>query len=430
METLIPKLGSTALIIDIILATIFILFIGYYLFKNKKNVKMERIAFPLLYAFLYRGDFGIERMKRFAQKHKEAIKIFGYCSIGFGFFGMILAVLMIAYVVYSLVTAPQVQAVAPFLPFVDIPVLGYISFTHWILTIFLIVLVHEAAHALVILSNGLKLKNTGFGLFAIFVPFLPAAFVEPDEKQIEKQSDVIQYSISAAGPMANFVLLIPLLLISLLIINPIESKITDTNGVAFDVLQNESYPMYAAGIENGTVILGIDGKVITDKNVLSDELVYVHPGQNVTFLLLNKSDSNNNSLINNNGSELNPKAYNKTLTLVANPNDARSGFMGITNIHDNVLIKEGAKPYSGLFSWFKGLIILMTEITLSLGIINLFPASITDGGRMFNIALNRVSPNKKWNKRVILFLALVFIGIILFSFITYFTGNPFALFFK
>lgn len=413
LEQFISKLGNNPFTWDIILALIFLALMAIFLVKNKKNVKLEKMAFPLLYAILYRGKFGINWMEKYAKKHKEAIKLFGLISIGIGFIGMIAATLLIIYVAYQLIFQPQAASVAPFLPFVEVPVLGYISFSHWIITIFIIVIVHEGAHGIVSLAHGLKVRNTGFGLFAIFIPFLPAAFVEPDEEKIKKSSDVAQYSIFAAGPMSNFVLMIPLWLIFILLLNPIEANITEDVGFSFAVLENETYPAYLAELPSNVPFNQINGEEQLSSSEFFRELTWSKPGQNLTIGYFNKTS--------------NQLDYEYTMKLIESPDNPNSGFLGIYGLYDFYEIKDFAKPYASFFSWLKGLLLLLFEITFSLGLINLFPAMFTDGGRMFSLALDKISKNKKRNQKIISGLGLFFLILILFAFITHFTGNPFSL---
>lgn len=410
---LFSKFGNNSFTWDVILAIIFLLFVSVFLIKNKKNVKLEKMAFPLLYAILYRGDFGIKWMEKFAKKNTEKIKLFGLISIGVGFVGMIGAVFLMLYVAYQLVFTPKAASVAPFLPFTEVPVLGYISFSHWIITLFIIVIVHEGAHGIVALAHGLKVKKTGFGLFAIFIPFLPAAFVEPDEKKINKASDVVQYSIFAAGPMANFVLMIPLILIFVLILNPVEAGITEDIGFGFTVIDNETYPAHLAGIPSDMPFNQVNGAEMYSMSDFYRHLTWSESGTNLSIAYYNETSEN--------------ISYTYSVQLMTNPDTNSSGFLGIHGIYDFKIVKDFAKPYSGIFSWIKGLMLLLLEITFSLGLINLFPAVFTDGGRMFSLALEKTSTNKDRNKKIVSGLGLFFLILILFAFVTYFTGNPFSL---
>ena len=52
--------------------------------------------------------------------------------------------------IWNLVTSPVSQpGVALVLPFTNVPGVGYLSFFHWIIAIFLLAIVHEFAHGIV-----------------------------------------------------------------------------------------------------------------------------------------------------------------------------------------------------------------------------------------------------------------------------------------
>ena len=405
-------LQLNSFVLDIFLAILFLFFVIRFLLKNKKNVKFDRMIFPFLYAFLYRGVFGIKWMKKFVKKHKEGVRLFGLIGIGIGFLGIFLSALMLFYVAWQIIFQPKVASVAPFLPFTEVPVLGYISFSHWVITIFIVVLIHEAAHGLVAISHGLKIKKTGFGLFAIFIPFLPVAFVEPDEEELKSSPDYVQYSIFSAGPMANFLLMIPLGLILLLIINPVESGITEDLGFSFNTIENETYPAFLAGIPSNVPFNYINNDSVYSMKDFYSTLIYSKPNQNLTLSYFNESSGK--------------FEYNYSVTLIANPDGLNSGFLGVNQIHDYRVVKDEFEFFGKFFSWFKGLINLLFQITFSLGLINLFPAVFTDGGRMFSLALSKVSKNKKLNSLIVSFLGIFFLVLIIFSMITHFTGNPFS----
>ena len=58
----------------------------------------------------------------------------------------------------------------------------YVPFFYWIISIFVIAVVHEFSHGLIARANNIKVKSSGFAFLALLVPIIPAAFVEPDEK--------------------------------------------------------------------------------------------------------------------------------------------------------------------------------------------------------------------------------------------------------
>lgn len=405
---MISQLGNNAFTYDIILGIIFFIWICIYLVRKRKTLSFEKMAFPVFYAFLHREKYGISWMERFAEKHKQGLILLGYIGIGIGFVGMIGALFLIFEVARQLIFNPTVATVAPFVPFVNVPALGYISFSHWIITLFIVIVIHEAAHGVIAIAHGQPIKNTGFGVFAIFIPFIPLAFVEPDDKKIKKQKDIVQYSIYAAGPFSNFLLAIPLLLLMIFVIAPIESNITDIDGFTLDVI--EGYPAELAGMTDGTLYNYIDGREITGQEFLA-YMRWINPNQTI---ILGYIDS-----------EL---QYSYEVTSVEHPDDPSRGFIGVQGIQIATTVSD--KPWIPFFSWSKGLITLLFVVTISLGVINLFPAGITDGGQMLRVALDTVSKNKKRNTKILGILAAIFFGIILFAIVTYFTGNPFSLLFN
>jgi membrane-associated protease RseP (regulator of RpoE activity) len=403
-------------IFDGILALLFLIFLAYFLVKNKKQVSLEKMLFPLFYAFLYRGQFGIKTLEKFANKFKEWIKIYGYVSIGVGFIGIILAFAMIIYVAIRLVFVPTSKEVAPFLPFTSVPGLGYISFLHWIIAIFIIVIVHEASHAIVAMAHGLKIKNTGFGLFAIFVPFLPAAFVEPDEKEVKKKSDVVQYSIFAAGPMSNFVLMIPIILMLIFAFPAIENKISEPVGFSFDAINDSNnYPALLVNLKEGQTFNTFNGLEYNNISGPYNSMTCLSPNSTVTFGYYN-STLGNYSLF-------------YKLKTTNHPDFSSKGFLGINNLHTVYDVKSQYKLFEPIFSWLKGLFEILFVVTFAIGLINLFPAGMIDGGRMFMLALFNITKDKKKTEKIASILAAFFWTVILFSFITYFFGNPFSLIF-
>ena len=98
----------------------------------------------------------------------------------------------------------------------DLPIF-YVPFFEWIIALIVIAIVHEFAHGVVSKRFNIKIKSSGFAFLGIFAPILPAAFVEPDEKQIKKASFFEKVSVYGAGSTSNFLFGIVFLLLFLLI---------------------------------------------------------------------------------------------------------------------------------------------------------------------------------------------------------------------
>ena len=114
--------------IEVILLIIFVIFLSVVLYVKRKKVVIQKIIFPFLYLIMYRTKLGINLMDKIAKKYNEYVKLFGYCSIGLGFLGMIYVSIAILMFIIKLVAFPAVSqpGVTLVLPFTNIPGIGYL----------------------------------------------------------------------------------------------------------------------------------------------------------------------------------------------------------------------------------------------------------------------------------------------------------------
>ena len=108
----------------------------------------------------------------------------------------------------QIVKAIKIPPLLPLIPYVpEIFKLNFLPpfyFTYWIIAIAVIAICHEFSHGIFARRYGVKIKSTGFG----FLGPLLAAFVEPDEKQMQKKPKFQQITILSAGTFANIILTI------------------------------------------------------------------------------------------------------------------------------------------------------------------------------------------------------------------------------
>ena len=175
-------------------AIVFALVVAILLYINKEKIQLQKIAFPILYLILVRTKTGLKFMDYLAEKYREFIKLLGYSFIGLGFFGMIYISISFIRLIILLIKAPlqTSQGVALILPFTNVPGVGYLSFWYFIIGIFFIALIHEFAHGVMARAHKLKVEASGVGFFGVILPLIPIAFVEPNEKSLRKQKDVIE----------------------------------------------------------------------------------------------------------------------------------------------------------------------------------------------------------------------------------------------
>src|SRR3989338_644264 len=96
------------------------------------------------------------------------------------------------------------------------------SFLHWIISLFIIAIIHEFSHGVIARVYNIKIKSSGFA----FLGPIPAAFVEPDEKKMEKSSAKAQLSILAAGSFSNILLALLVILI-LFFVSPFTNSLLE-----------------------------------------------------------------------------------------------------------------------------------------------------------------------------------------------------------
>lgn len=194
---------------DLIFLAIFIIFVAIFLYKNRKKIDREGII------FLYRTKFGLKAIEK-ASKHKRFLNFLEYFSIFFGYIFMFLAILLLFFVLYTTIKAaflPKVPPIAPLIPYFPsifkIPGFPPFYFIYWLVIILLIAITHEFSHGIFAKKEGIKIKSTGFGFLGPFI----AAFVEPDERMMEKKKIKNQIAILSAGSFANFILALVFVLI-------------------------------------------------------------------------------------------------------------------------------------------------------------------------------------------------------------------------
>lgn len=121
------------------------------------------------------------------------------------------------------------------------------SLLYFIVAASIAIVLHELAHAVVAVNEGLSLKSAGLALFAVF----PAAFVEPDEEEFNRAPRATRIKVLSAGSAVNLVLaFIGLVLVTYMLSAP----------GGFMVTQVEpGSPAREAGLMPGMVIVEVNG---------------------------------------------------------------------------------------------------------------------------------------------------------------------------
>ena len=401
----------------LILTIVFVFILTIYVLTCKKGRQMHVWkAVPIFYAVMYRTKFGLIWMDKVGKKHKNLIRHIGYGGIIIGFLGMVLICFLLFKNLIPLLTKPEAPSGAGLV----LPVKGggifegvifFVPIEFWIISIFIIALVHEYAHGVLARAHDIKVKSSGFAFLGAIVPIIPAAFVEPEEKILQKRPVRQQLSVFAAGPLANIVLGFLCLGILIFGLAPLSAKIVEADGVEITGFVEGDFPAKNSGIEIGEIIKEIDSTKTTYVENLSKQLSKVNPGGTVKIV----TDKN---------------TYN--IKTVKNPENESKSYLGAylkqsTNIKPRIFEKYGTFMPNTFF-WFVELVTFLFILNLGIGLFNLLPIGPLDGGRMLHVTLLKYFKKEKAMlifSNVSLFLLLVVLLNIFVPIIRNITSNLF-----
>lgn len=379
---------------------------------NKHKVKFQPVIGYLIYMVLFPTKYGLGLMDRIANKYRELVKLYGYISIGIGFLGMLFIVVTLLITVLMWVFQPESQVsqegFALVLPFTNIPGIGYLSFWHFFISIFVLAFFHELAHGIVARAHNIELKSTGFAFLGIIAPLFPAAFVEPNEEKMKKKSDVVQYSVFAAGPMANFILAFIFALLFIYAFAPMEDAVTEPIGFSYEIIDEEGNPSVEAGIPEEGIISSINNKDVKAYSDFALEMRCVSPGENITIGVGNETYS---------------------MTTTEHPQEGLDiGYVGIRPIQNEGRILEEYEQWQGpVVGWLTDLMMWLFILNFAVGLINLLPMGPVDGGRMFGLALENIMGDKNKAYKIWAYVGIFFFAIIILGLLFTYIGNPFVL---
>jgi membrane-associated protease RseP (regulator of RpoE activity) len=369
------------------------IFLFYLLVIIFLIVKRKRLTYQAKIIVLYRTKFGLNFIDKCNKKFREWVVLIGYIGVGAGYVGLIFISYVMIKNLYDLIIKPSaVNGVSLVLPGINVPGLGVLPFWYWIIAIFIIALVHEFGHGVVARAHNIEVKNTGLVLFGPII----GAFVEPEEKKLRKEKDIVQYSVLAAGPFANVLLAILALGLLSLVFSPLQQAMVEPTGFTFDNYVDDTYPFAVAGIQPGTIITGINGQETLEFQTFSDQLFCIAPGKEV---------------------DISTKDKNYSLALGISPDDQSKSFMGIKEIHNEFELKTkySSKTWSAVYyslDWITGFLRWLFLLSLGIGLFNLLPLPIVDGGRMMQVTLHRLKGEDKGEKRykqISLFFLLILV---------------------
>jgi membrane-associated protease RseP (regulator of RpoE activity) len=193
---------------DVIFLIIFGLVVGIFLYRKRKNLKREMGV-----GLLYKAQWGVKFINYIGKKYARTLSVLKYVVIVLGYILMAEMVYMIVRAAYmyarfpvqlaKAVPAPPLAPVIPYFPtlFGVEAFFPPFYFTYFILALGIVAIVHEFSHGIFMRKIGVRIKSTGIFFLG---PFF-GAFVEQNEKDMQKAKKTDQMAILGAGVFANIV---------------------------------------------------------------------------------------------------------------------------------------------------------------------------------------------------------------------------------
>ena len=373
-----------------VITLVFVFFVVVFLFFDRKNIKREGILFIRRSA----------RFKDLIEKVGKKIKgkpyfflsllsiIIGFGLMGFSIFYLLKITFLNLFRPTGYQPTPTVGIVVPhFSPICKPPYVICFPTLYWIIAIFVIIAFHESMHGIFAASSNVKIKSVGYAFLAI----LPAAFVEPEERELKKLKPIEKIKIYSAGSFGNIIAVLILLLLLQLISN-VFASIFYPIGLEYEVINNT--PAYFSKL-NGTLI-GINNFSIRTIEDLQNVLSKYKPNETI-IVKTTKGEFK--------------------ITLTKHPQNITRGFIGIKNIRVKLkaihpFFENFKQLFFVLFELFKIIIVL----NIAVACVNMLPIKPLDGGLIIHEILEILEIEKK--EEISLLISFTFFFLLLLSVIS------------
>lgn len=361
--------------IDIFFFFALVFVIAAVIYSDRKNIKFTA------------GILLMRRTKRFRDKiddiangHRRFWGAFGSIGVAAAIIIMAAGSVMLADQSVKIATGATKDGAKLILPGPEaslaIPGVLLVPWWIWIISVAFVIIPHETMHGIMCRIDNIRIKSVGWVLLLV----LPGAFVEPDEKQLNKASRKTKMRVYAAGAFTNIVIAGVMLIILVLSF----SFAFHRNGLVFDANDNSSF-----GRNMTAALLEVNGVKTTNVNVLLSELAKHKKGD-----VIELKTAQLNSVV--------PDVSLKESMFSA-------GFITKNISSQNITLKGGEKAALGIyvkreFSYanpgpfsieLHNLLFWLFAFSLFVGIVNILPLKPLDGGLLFEEIVKKFTPRHK-----------------------------------
>ena len=373
-------------------AIIYVLIAWVVIFVTAKALKLERFGFTIKpYSLTYKNYKVQSALTKMLTRTKRGIRVFADVSVVAGFLMMGFAFwFLLANISNYFVEPTEFAELTVLIPGVTLTSASAILY--FLLSIPIVLVVHEGAHGIVATLEKIKIKNGGFAIFiALF-----AGFVEPDEEDFDKAKKISRLRVIGAGATSNVIFAFALG--AILLTNPMFAIILPEPFLGWFYESPEGVLVLSviegggaeqAGIKENDIISKInDVRIVSPIDFQKINLI---PGEVVNVTVLRD------------GQEI---VF--PVTIMPAPDDPERGLVGI--MRDNNL---SFKPIYNYIEWnnpqFSMFLLWLWMISFFIGIINMLPLPILDGGKFIHTIIDKKFSEKSVNGAMLAIYAFTFI---------------------
>jgi len=359
-------------------AIIYVLIAWVVILGIAKALKLEKHGFKITpYSLTYKNTQVQTALSKMLTRTKRGIRVFADVSVVAGFLMMGFAFWFLLNNLSNFFVEPtEFAELTVLLPGVTLTSVSAI--TYFLLSIPIVLVIHEGAHGIVATLEKIKIKTGGFAIFiALF-----AGLVEPDEKEFDNAKKMSRLRVIGAGATANVIF--AFVLGAILLTNPLFALILpepflewfydEPDGVLIlSIIEGSGAEK--AGLQKNDVITGIEGVPIITP--LDFKKVDLKPGETVTVT------------VNRDGQQL-----ESSVEIMPSPDDPDKGLVGI--MRDNAFYK----PVYNFIEWdpqVSMFLLWLWMISFFIGIINMLPLPILDGGKFIYTIIEKKASEAKIN---------------------------------
>ena len=378
-------------------AIIYVLIAWVVIFGVAKGLKLEKYGFTIKpYSLTYKNYKVQDALIRVLGRTRRGIRVFADVSVIAGFLMMGFAFwFLFSNILNFFVQPTEFAELTVLIPGVTLT--SGSAIMYFLLSIPIVLVVHEGAHGIVGVLEKINIKTGGFAIFiAMF-----AGFVEPDEEQFSKAKKISRLRLIGAGPTSNVIFAFAL------------GAILFTNPMFAMVVPEPFLSSFYEEAEDGVLVLSlIDGGGAQQAGIQENDVIIKINDINIASAIdLQKNPLEPGETINvtilRDGSEV---VF--PVTIMASPDDPERGLIGIMR-ND-----QPPKPIYNFIDWgldtpmgfqFSMFLLWLWMISFFIGIINMLPLPILDGGKFIHTIIDGKVSEKTVNGAMMAVYAFTFI---------------------